>query len=121
MNDSNNSTEQNVQTLNYNTAYNANVQKKSIGLGLSSMLIGILGMFLCCCLLCFNNIWIMCGVLGVFVAGLMMGIVAVSKDKRIGSTNGMGIAGIILCSIQIFFTILIIFSILYMDISALWF
>lgn len=109
MNDKN----ENVNTIEYNANYNMNIKQKSTGLGLASMLIGILGIFFCCCLSMFANIWIMCCVLGFFIAGLMMGIVAVSKDKRNGMTNGMGITGIILCIMQAFVVIIYIFSLLY--------
>lgn len=69
------------------------------GLGIASMVLGIVGFVSCCCLSA-TGLGAIIGPVCLIV-GLILGIVAKSKSKAVGSKNSPAIAGIVLSLIPI--------------------
>lgn len=70
--------------------YQAPIQPQSNGMAIASMIMGILGVLLGCCLWYFT--------IPLAIAGLVLGIVVIKKKK--GGRN-LAIVGIVLCSLSI--------------------
>ena len=69
------------------------------GLGIASMIVGIISL----ALFCFWFICIPCG-----IVGIVLGIIAMSKAKAAGMKNGMALAGLICSSIALGLTVIYI-------------
>jgi len=70
------------------------------GLGIASMILGILSLVMCC--LYFLSI-------PLAIVGLVLGCVSYSKAKKAGASNGMAIAGIICSCISLVFWLIVLF------------
>lgn len=87
----------------YNNQFNNKPEKKN-GLGITSMILGIVGLVLGCCGCYYLSI-----PLG--IASIILGIISMRKKE---TTRGFAIAGIITGSIGIVLTLIIVIMIVYM-------
>jgi len=73
-------------------------------MGVAGLVLGIIGVILSF----FPVINWICIVMGVI--GLILSIVAVATSKQRGESNGMAVAGIVLCSITLAFSVIMTFA-----------
>lgn len=66
-------------------------QKPGKGLGIASLILGIVSLLLSCC----------CMPIPLPIAGLIMGIISKKKAKAVGMKNGVATAGVVLCAIAL--------------------